>query len=43
MGNCATCCGKNDGNEVVTEKHYHAKVKGVYAEAPGVTSGHAYG
>ena len=28
MGNCATCCGKADTNEIVTEKQNH-KLKGV--------------
>ena len=40
MGNCATCCGKADTNEVVTEKHQlhqtNSKLKGgVSSEAPG--------
>lgn len=29
MGNCGTCCGKADTNEIVTEKQ--AKQKGVHA------------
>jgi hypothetical protein len=33
MGNCATCCGKADGNEIMTEKAVtRAGVKGVQNE-----------
>jgi hypothetical protein len=41
MGNCATCCGKTDTNEIVTEKqNYHQKLKGVSNDAPGGTAGY---
>lgn len=29
MGNCATCCGKADGNEISTEKTVARNAKGV--------------
>ncbi len=41
MGNCTTCCGKADTNELVTEKlNYHQKLKGVSSEAPGGAGAH---
>jgi hypothetical protein len=32
MGNCATCCGKADGNEISTEKTVTRGAKGVQQE-----------
>ena len=32
MGNCATCCGKTDGNEISTEKTVARNAKGVQQE-----------
>lgn len=33
MGNCATCCGKTDGNEITTEKNVaRANAKGAQNE-----------
>ena len=42
MGNCATCCGKTDTNEVVTEKQT-SKLKGVSNEAGTHGYGHDLG
>jgi hypothetical protein len=33
MGNCSSCCGNSDPNEIVTEKH-GKKLKGVNASNP---------
>ena len=37
MGNCASCCGKADSNEIITEKQ--AKPKGVGKEVDLMGSG----
>jgi hypothetical protein len=40
MGNCATCCGKADPNEITTEKSVTKGVKGVQNEGYGANAGY---
>ena len=40
MGNCATCCGKQDNNEIITEKQN--KLRGVSNENNYAASNNDY-